>query len=43
MPYLILVKHVLPEIIPALLANQWHLSEVGRSQCALLADQLATC
>jgi broad specificity phosphatase PhoE len=42
MPHLILVKHALPEIIPVLPANQWHLSEVGRSQCALLADQLAT-
>ena len=42
MPYLILVKHALPEIIPTLPANQWHLSEVGRAQCALLADQLAT-
>ena len=41
-PYLILVKHALPEIIPTLPANQWHLSEVGRTQCALLADQLAT-
>jgi broad specificity phosphatase PhoE len=41
-PYLILVKHALPDIIPTLPANQWHLSEVGRTQCALLADQLAT-
>jgi len=42
MPHLILVKHALPEIIPALPANQWPLSEVGRAQCALLADQLST-
>src|SRR2546426_11570190 len=42
MPHLILVKHALPEIIPTLPANQWHLSEVGRTQCVLLADQLAT-
>src|SRR5215831_14991115 len=42
MPYLILVKHALPDIIPTLPANQWHLSEAGRAQCALLADQLAT-
>jgi broad specificity phosphatase PhoE len=42
MPHLILVKHALPEIIPTLPANQWHLSEAGRTQCALLADQLAT-
>jgi broad specificity phosphatase PhoE len=41
-PHLILVKHALPEIIPTLPANQWHLSEIGRTQCALLADQLAT-
>jgi hypothetical protein len=40
MPHLILVKHALPEIIPTLPANAWHLSEVGRTQCALLADQL---
>jgi broad specificity phosphatase PhoE len=41
-PYLILVKHALPEIIPTLPANQWHLSEVGRAQCTLLSDQLTT-
>ncbi len=33
MPHLILVKQALPEIIPTLTANQWHLSEVGRAQC----------
>jgi hypothetical protein len=37
-PHIILVKHALPEIIPTLPANQWHLSEFGRTQCALLAD-----
>ena len=42
MPHLILVKHALPEIVPALPANYWHLSEDGRSQGVLLADQLAT-
>lgn len=42
MPHLILVKHALPEIIPALPANQWHLSEVGRAQCTALAGQLGT-
>src|SRR5215813_12145936 len=41
-PYLILVKHALPEIIPPLPARQWHLSEVGRTQCVLLTDHLAT-
>lgn len=40
MPHLILVKHALPEIMPTLPANQWHLSEAGRARCALLADQL---
>jgi broad specificity phosphatase PhoE len=41
MPCLILVKHALPAIIPTIPVRQWHLSEVGRAQCALLADQLA--
>jgi broad specificity phosphatase PhoE len=40
-PHLVLVKHALPEIMPTLPARQWHLSEVGRTQCALLAEQLA--
>jgi broad specificity phosphatase PhoE len=40
-PHLILVKHALPDIMPTLPARQWHLSEVGRAQCALLAEQLA--
>src|SRR6266571_3395854 len=42
MPHLILVKHALPAIIPTLPANQWHLSEGGRAQCALLAAQQAS-
>ena len=42
MSYLIFVKHALPEIISTLPAKQWPLSEIGRAQCALLADQLAT-
>ena len=41
MPHLILVKQALPEIIPTLPANQWHLSEVVVPN-VLLADQLAT-
>ena len=41
MSHLILVKHSLPEILPTLPANQWHLSEAGRARCGLLADQLA--
>jgi broad specificity phosphatase PhoE len=40
--YLIFVKHALPEIISTLPARRWPLSEIGRAQCALLADQLAT-
>ena len=42
MSHLILVKHALPEITPTLPAKQWHLSGLGRTQCALLDDQLAT-
>jgi len=38
---LILVKHALPAIIPTVPARQWHLSEVGHTQGALLADYLA--
>ena len=41
MPCLILVKHARPEITPTVPARQWPLSETGRTQCALLADQLA--
>ena len=41
MPYLVLVKHALPEMIPTLPANQWHLSDAGRVLCAPLAHQLA--
>jgi broad specificity phosphatase PhoE len=38
---LILVKHSLPEIIPTVPANQWHLSETGRLRCKVLAEKLA--
>jgi broad specificity phosphatase PhoE len=38
---LILVKHSLPEIVPALPASQWRLSEEGRQRCRILAEQLA--
>ena len=41
MPHLILVKHARPDIMPTVPARQWPLSEAGRAQCALLADQLA--
>ena len=40
MPCLILVKHARPDIRPTVPARQWPLSEAGRAQCALLADQL---
>lgn len=42
MPTLILVKHSLPEIIPARPANEWHLSEAGRLRCQLLGEHLAS-
>ena len=31
-PHILLVKHVLPEIIPTLPANQWYLSEFSRTR-----------
>jgi broad specificity phosphatase PhoE len=36
----ILVKHSLPEIIPGIPANEWHLSLVGKERCVTLADKL---
>ncbi len=41
MPKLILVKHSLPEIIPARPARSWLLSETGRQRCHPLASKLA--
>ncbi len=41
MPYLILVKHSLPDVDPNVPARQWHLSEEGRHRARLLADKLA--
>ena len=38
---LLLVKHSLPEIIPGVPANQWHLSDEGRRRCLPLAEQIA--
>jgi broad specificity phosphatase PhoE len=38
---LILVKHSLPEIEPAVLSHRWRLSTEGRRRCGPLADQLA--
>ena len=40
-PYLILVKHAFPAIVPGLPANQWHLSSAGRERCKALAQKLA--
>jgi broad specificity phosphatase PhoE len=41
MPYLILVKHSLPEINPDVPAASWKLSAEGRKRCAPLANALA--
>jgi broad specificity phosphatase PhoE len=38
---LILVKHSLPEILPEIAANEWHLSTEGRRRCQVLGDELA--
>lgn len=38
--HLILIKHSLPEIVPSIPANQWHLSPTGRQRCEQLAAQL---
>lgn len=38
---LILVKHAQPEVIPAVPAARWELSEAGRAACAGLARALA--
>jgi len=40
-PRLILVRHSLPDIDPAVPASQWHLSAEGRLRCRTLADRLA--
>ncbi len=42
MKYLILVKHSLPEMIPAIPANQWRLSNEGQRRCEILAEKLAS-
>ncbi len=38
---LILIKHSLPEMMPGVPANRWHLAEAGRQRCQTLAEQLA--
>ncbi len=40
MPYLVLIKHAHPAIIPGVPAREWRLSEVGRARCSVLADKL---
>jgi broad specificity phosphatase PhoE len=42
MTYLLLVKHSLPAIDPAVPAANWQLAESGRQRCALLAASLAS-
>lgn len=38
---LVLVKHSLPEVEPAVLSHHWRLGEEGRRRCAALAERLA--
>ena len=40
MPQLVLVKHALPEIVPAVPSREWRLSEEGRIRCRILAEKL---
>ena len=40
MPVLVLVKHSLPEIDPAVPSREWRLSEEGRARSRILAEQL---
>jgi len=42
MNYLLLVKHSLPEVVPAIPASQWRLSQAGRVRCAALAERIAS-
>ena len=42
MPILILVKHALPLIDPAVPASQWQLSEAGQAGAQVLTQKLAT-
>ena len=41
MNHLILVKHSLPEVIPAIPAKQWGLSKAGQARCKTLAEKIA--
>jgi broad specificity phosphatase PhoE len=40
MSHLILIKHSLPEIDPGAPANEWRLSDEGKTRCSALADRL---
>ncbi len=39
-PNLILIKHSLPELIPAVPASKWQLSETGQLRCKTLAEKI---
>ncbi len=41
MPYLILVKHAMPEVEPGVPSRDWRLGAAGRAGAARLADRLA--
>lgn len=42
MPYLLLLRHSLPEIDPTISADQWHLSEEGQIRAHSITHQVAT-
>src|SRR5579885_2855921 len=39
--HLILIKHALPAVVPAIPASQWVLSDEGRRRCAAVVARLA--
>lgn len=41
MRQLVLIKHAMPEIVPAIPSNQWRLSAGGRAACDKLASHVA--
>lgn len=42
MNQLIIIKHSLPEVIPAIPANQWILSKSGQARCKTLAEKIVS-
>ena len=42
MNHLILIKHSLPEVIPAIPASQWILSKSGQARCKTLAEKIGS-